>query len=186
MELLSDNKIYEVSNSRRVLTSLKKFTDAQSNSLLMGSDGMFGSSVMDGKMKIFTLKNLTESADKQLKESYFVESSYCVTDSEYFNFDNNELIVMGLDDGSFHVYDYGSKKDKSYERPIFRVTKDKASSAVELDSPNAIFKESMFEHSDSITSIERNFKDPRSFLTTGKDSHLNIWRFADSDNVCEF
>lgn len=147
---------------------------------------MFGSSVMDGKMKIFTLKNLTDSVNKDLTPLHFVENSYCVVDSEYFNFDNNEFIVMGLDDGSFHVYDYGNKKGQSYERPLFRVTKDKASSAVELDSPNAIFKESMFEHGASITSIVKNFKDYRTFLTTGKDSQLNVWRFADNDNVCEF
>ena len=93
---------------------------------------------------------------------------------------------MGLDDGSFHVYDYGSKKEKSYERPLFRVSKDKSSSAVELDSPNAIFRESLFEHSESITCIERNFKDHRTFLTSGKDSVVNVWRFADNDQVCEF
>lgn len=66
MELLKDNYVYEVKNSRRVLTSLKKFTDTASNSLLLGSDSMFGSSVMDGKMKIFSLKNLTESAQGDL------------------------------------------------------------------------------------------------------------------------
>jgi hypothetical protein len=131
---------------------------------------MFGSSVMDGKMKIFTLKNLTESANQELANVHFVENSYCVLDSEYFTFDNNEFIVMGLDDGSCHVYDYGSRKGQSYERPLFRVAKDKASSAVELDSPNAIYKESLFEHSDAITCIERNFKDPRTFLTSAKDA----------------
>ena len=100
---------------------------------------MFGSSVMDGKMKIFTLKNVTESINKELSTVHFVENSYCVMDSEYFNFGNNEFMVMGLDDGSFHVYDYGKKKDKSYERPVFRVVKEQPATAVELDTPNAIY-----------------------------------------------
>lgn len=70
---------------------------------------------------------------------HFVENSYCVTDSEYFHFDNFELIVMGLDDGSFHIYDYGKKKGQSYERPLFKVSKDKPASVVELDGANAIY-----------------------------------------------
>jgi hypothetical protein len=47
---------------------------------------MFGHSSMDGKFKLFTLKNLTDSIGKDLQESYYVEQSHCITDTEYFNF----------------------------------------------------------------------------------------------------
>lgn len=63
------------------------------------------------------------------------------------------------------------------------MSKDKPSSVDDLESSNTIFKESMFEHSDSITCIERNFKDKTKFLTAGKDSLLNVWKFSDNDLV---
>ena len=44
---------------------------------------------------------------------------------------------------------------------------------------------SLFEHSDAVSNIEKNFKDQTLFLSSGKDSVVNIWKFTESD-VVEF
>ena len=54
--------IYSVSNGRRVLTQLRKFTDPTTGtSALLGADCMYGANVMDGKCKVFSLGDLTPS-----------------------------------------------------------------------------------------------------------------------------
>jgi hypothetical protein len=120
MESISEPKVIQVSNQRRVLTSIKKFTNPSNQTYLLGSDSQYGSSFMDGKFKIFSVADLTESAanNKQLKDTHFVETTYGVHDSEYFSFQNgdkkNEYIVAGANDGSLHIYDYTAKQSNSY------------------------------------------------------------------------
>ena len=55
---IESGKIYSVSNSRRVLTQIKKLTD----SLLLGADSMYGSNTMDGRFKVFSLEDLVASS----------------------------------------------------------------------------------------------------------------------------
>ena len=132
---------------------------------------MYGANIMDGKLKVFTLQDLVESTPKMLKETHFVETSYGVVDSEYFAFGpGSEYIVSGLDDGTVSVYDYTQNKGNSYSKPVFRIQKDKATSAVELDNPYDQFVETLYEHSDSVTKIEKNFRDNNVFMSCGKDS----------------
>lgn len=77
---------------------------------------------MDGKFKTFTLENLLESSPKQLTENHFVETAYGITDTEYFKLGpNEEFMVAGQDDGTVLVYDYSANKEKSYQKPVFRV-----------------------------------------------------------------
>ena len=68
------------------------------------------------------------------------------------------------------MYDYGVNSKISYQKPVFRVQKNNSGSAAELDNPYDIFTESLFEHSDAVTKIEKNFKEPSIFLSSGKDS----------------
>jgi hypothetical protein len=59
---IKKGQIYQVSNSRRVLTQIKKFTDLVTGStLLLGADSMFGANIMDGRFKTFTVDGLIES-----------------------------------------------------------------------------------------------------------------------------
>jgi WD40 repeat protein len=44
----------------------------------------------------------------------------------------------------------------------------------------------LFEHSDAVTKVEKNPFDPSIFLSAGKDSQVNVWRFADSSSPLEF
>jgi WD40 repeat protein len=46
----------------------------------------------------------------------------------------------------------------------------------------------MFEHSDGITCVEKNFKDPKVLLSAGRDSQVNVWRFCDegAEDVIEY
>lgn len=56
--------------------------------------------------------------------------------------------------------------------------KETASTAAELDNPDDIFTESLYEHKDSVTKVEKNFKDNTIFMSTGKDAQVNVWRFG--------
>lgn len=146
---------------------------------------------MDGKFKTFTLQGLAvDSNPQQLIESLFVETSFGVNDAEYFQLcGEKEYIVAGLDDGTLQVYDYGANNKQSYQKPVFRVQKNTAgqqAAATELDNPYDIFTESLFEHSDAVTKVEKNPIDSSIFLSSGKDSQVNVWRFADSASPLEF
>jgi WD40 repeat protein len=113
---------------------------------------------------------------------------------EYFLFEGKEYLVAGLDDGTIQVYDYSANKDKkSYERPIFKVTKEAPASGqnnlanTALSHPDEAFKESLYEHTDSVTGIERHFKNTSRFVTVGKDSSVCVWNFIQGkDIVVEF
>ena len=162
-------------NSRRVLTSIKKFTDCTNQTLFLGSDSMYGSTIMDGKFKIFSLQNLTDSVNNQLADIHSVETIGGCHDSEYFCFpgastdsQKQEYIVTGLDDGSLHIYDYSANKGKSSQKnAVFKVSKE---GAADLDNPDSVYLESMYEHDDIVQCIEKNFRDEKLFLTAGKDS----------------
>lgn len=51
--------IHSFSNDRRVLKSLRKFTDPATNTVaLLASDAMFAHNHMNGKFKVFTLQDV--------------------------------------------------------------------------------------------------------------------------------
>lgn len=85
--------------------------------MLLGADSMFGANTMDGKFKVFTNADLSQTykeEKKSLREQFYVELPYGVTCIDYFSLDGGEkeLIVAGLDDGSLQIYDYKSNKSK--------------------------------------------------------------------------
>jgi hypothetical protein len=114
-------------NSRRVLRSLKKFTDSTNTSYFLTSHSLYGGSQMDGKFSIFQSDYFLPDNIKSLSTLspfHFVETSYGVEDSEYFSFENGvEYIAAGLNDGSVHLYNYSDNKGKNYEKPIFKLEK---------------------------------------------------------------
>ena len=95
---IESGKIYSVSNSRRVLTQVKKLTD----NLFLGADSMYGGNTMDGRFKLFTVEDLVAASQggAKLNERFFVEVPYGVTALEHFTINQQELIVAGLDDGT--------------------------------------------------------------------------------------
>lgn len=186
MESLQDSTqekgpdIFSVSNSRRVLTQLRKFTDPQtSTSFLLGADSMYGSNTMDGKFKVFSL------AQEPLSETFFVEVPYGVQSIEHVAIDSGaqEFILTGLDDGTVQVFDYTKHKGKpSIQRPVFKVQKSQEepveNRAADLDHPYDNFQESLYEHGATVTSIEKNFKDQTIFATAGRDQKAFIWKLS--------
>ncbi|CDW76332.1 UNKNOWN [Stylonychia lemnae] len=190
-------KIYSVSNSRRVLKCLKKFTDAQQKTNFLGCDAMYAHNVMDGKFKIFSYEDLTQSGVQNdavenlvnvqklnpLPESHYVECQFGVNEAEYFNLNGNEFIVCGQDDGTIQIYDYSENKGKaSYDKPIFKVTKEpKNASDAKLIHPDEVFAESLYEHTESAVVIEKNYKNHFRFATAGKDSSVCFWKFTEKD-----
>jgi hypothetical protein len=64
-DILETGVVYTVPNQRRVLTSLRKFTDGTSQlSMLLGGDSLYGANVMDGKLKTFTMQDLSASRNQ--------------------------------------------------------------------------------------------------------------------------
>ena len=57
------------------------------------------------------------------------------------------------------MYDYTSNKGmpKQKQNDIFKV--EKTEGASELDNPDGIYVESMYEHDDIVMCIEKNFRD---------------------------
>ena len=154
---------------------------------------MFGANIMDGRFKTFTVDSLIQSQGSKLQEKFFVEVPYGVTSIEYFNLDsgNKELIVAGLDDGTIQILDYTKNKEKqSIQRPVFKIQKTEGSQAetrpADLDHPYDYFKESLYEHSAPVTSIEKNFKEPSIFATGGKDSNVFLWNLEGESEEVEF
>ena len=141
---------------------------------------------MDGKFKVFTLEDLqAASLTNSLNEKFFVEVPYGVTCAEHIVIDGSqqEYLIGGLDDGTVQLFDYTKHKAKSVQRPVFRIQKDTTSPGSEdrpadLDHPYDNFQETLYEHSASVTAIEKNYKDQSLFATAGRDSFVFIWRLA--------
>lgn len=47
-----------------------------------------------------------------------------------------------------------------------------------MDHPYDYFQESIYEHSSTVTALEKNFKEPTVFATGGKDGRAMIWQLA--------
>ena len=73
---------------------------------------------------------------------------------------NQELIVLGLEDGTVQVYDYTGRKDQgSYKREMFSVevnpkTGAKSSKPSDLDHPYDNFKQTIYAHRLAITTMK--------------------------------
>jgi len=65
-------------------------------------------------------------------------------------------------------------------------TTDKANEI--LPHPDDIFRENLYEHSDSVVAIEKNFIDSKRFATASKDGSVVFWKFAEtgSDELVTF
>ena len=82
------------------------------------------------------------------------------------------------------IYDYTANKGKpSYKKPLFKIQKEQGN---ELTHPDDMFKESLYEHDDSVTCVEKNFKDNCLFATASKDSSVCLWKFTEGKDKVEF
>lgn len=143
---------------------------------------MYGASLMDGKFKVLRLK------ESVFEEVHFMETTHGVSAIEFFQFNNGgtaqEFVVLGMENGSVHVYDYTKNKSSNYSKLIFNV-KQNANSATSpqcLDASYERFCESKFTQQGSITAIERNPGNPAQFLCTSKDGSFTVWKFADTSS----
>lgn len=155
---------------------------------LLASDALFGGNSWDGKFKILSLEKIMQSkCGQKIPEEYFVETSHGVMCSEFFNFNGQELIVSGCDDGTVQIFNYSANKSKtSVQKPLFKVTKDTSKTtggdqpvANPLDHPYDIFQETLYEHDQSVVAIEKNFKDPLTFASASRDGTACIWKFIE-------
>ena len=71
-------------------------------------------------------------------------------------------MIAGLDDGTIQILDYTKNKGKQgIQRPVFKVQRNAGGATEErpadLDHPYDYFQESIYEHSATVTAIERHF-----------------------------
>eukprot|EP00347_Sterkiella_histriomuscorum_P001352 403372362 len=192
----SQQQIFSVSNQRRVLKSLTKFRDPANQALFFGCDAMYAHNQMDGKLKVFSFEDLVASSmpcsnvvgntkKSNLREKHYVETQYGVGEGEYFYINGQEFLVAGQDDGTVQIYDYGKNKSKaSQEKTIFKVTNEATNET--LQHPDDIFAESLYEHTETVTAIEKNFKNPLRFASAGRDSSVCFWHFSENDEPVVF
>ena len=113
---------------------------------LLCADAMYGASLMDGKLKVLRIN------ESVFEEVHFMETTHGVSAVEFFQFQNDgatqEFIVLGMENGSLHVYDYTKNKSNNYSKVLFNV-KQNANSATRpsvLDASYERFSESKFTH----------------------------------------
>ena len=171
------------SNNRRVTKCAKVITPVDENpqySYILCADAMFGASLMDGKFKVIRVK------ESVFEEVHYMETTHGVSAIEFFQFETEgqpqEFVVLGMENGSVHVYDYTKNKASNYSKLIFNV-KSHANSANNnpqvVDASYERFSESQFNQQGSITAIEQCPSDPRQFLCSSKDGSLTIWKFVE-------
>ncbi len=83
-----------------------------------------------------------------MPEAHFVETPSGVNDAKHFVWDGIDYVVLGLEDGSLHVYNLTKGFGKSYSLPP-----NPPSRSLKDESPYDQFTESIYEHHDCIVSI---------------------------------
>jgi hypothetical protein len=122
--------LVELKNSRRACKSLKLATLDGKSQFLLASDIMFGSTEMDGKFKLIStevirdLKNseanytFEKSPGTNIVEDHYFEVDCGVTDANSFSLNKTDYIIIGLEDGSLHIYNMTKNLGKSFSRPV--------------------------------------------------------------------
>jgi len=105
--------------------------------------------------------------------------------ADHVTLDNGaqEYLIAGLDDGTIQILDYTKHKGTpGIQRPVFKVQRNPGAAAEErpadLDHPYDYFQESIYEHSATVTAIERHFKDQTVFASAGRDGKVFIWQLS--------
>lgn len=47
-----------------------------------------------------------------------------------------------------------------------------------MPHPDDVYRENLYEHSDSVTALEKNFTDPKRFASSSKDGSVVLWKFG--------
>lgn len=110
---------------------------------------------------------------------HFVETPAGVTEAKHFKVGMVDYIIVGLEDGSLHLYNLMKNFGNSYRLPQ---TEKGSARSLQSPSPFDQFAESNYEHHDAIVSIETSpefnsaQKDACLFvLTASRDGILMLW-----------
>lgn len=74
-----------------------------------------------------------------------------MTDAKHVSVGTNDFVIVGMEDGSLHMYNLTQNKGKSYAMPPQATDEGRS-----IQSPYDQFAESNYEHHDAIVSIELN------------------------------
>jgi len=93
---------------------------------------------------------------------------------------SQEFIVVGMEDGSVHVYDYTRNHNKSHSGMLFNVkrTEHENSKPYDMREPGLEpFCQSLKMHSASINVLVKNPWDGTQFITGCKDGDVFVYHF---------
>ena len=126
--------IIELSTGRRVVRSLKKFTNSENVRCLLASSAMYSHNAMDGKACIFvpsrviSMKNDSAQAEKTLDavSTQFFESQTACSDSVIVRVgpsngstSSKTFLVSGFDDGVVCMLNLSKLGKRNLHRRIF-------------------------------------------------------------------
>ena len=86
-----------------------------------------------------------------MASEHFVETQAGCCDAKHLRVNETDYIILGLEDGSLHIYNLTKNQGKSYSIPKAQGSTPLRS---QTTSPYDIFVESNYEHHDAIVSIE--------------------------------
>ena len=113
-----------------------KYTNPKQQSCMIGFSSMYAHNEMDGKIDIFTAKQLMqqaaiESAEQQqalglpappkqdLQPTQFIETICGASSGAVVKRNKEDLLIVGLEDGTLGVMSLSKANGQSYRRPIF-------------------------------------------------------------------
>lgn len=144
---------------------------------------------MDGKFRLISVPSLLAQSNSAKDNSqivsaptatvateHFVETQAACCDAKHFQVNKTDYIVIGLEDGSLHIYNLTKNKEQSYTIPkSFGSTPARS----QTSSPYDLFIESNYEHHDAIVSIEIQGSN---LLTASKDGNILLWTIEARDD----
>ena len=181
------NSVCEYETNRRVIKSMRKFTNSANAKCLLASTSMYAHNSMDGKVYILSAEQLIQGKASPAQEPDFgsnlpsmqsFESQTACADSTIVKVVDQHYLVQGFDDGVVCLLNLTKKKGCSIKRPVFKAGNSDASKLD--DGVYTQWDEQSYEHADSIISVEANQAEstqaePARVLTASKDGAIYVW-----------
>ena len=173
---------------RRVIRSIKKFTNSQQQRCFLASASRYSHNQMDGKVMIFTAEQLLEASNGELPQMQFFESQTACGDSTVVKVKGKMYLISGFDDGVLCLMDLQRQKGESVKRPVFQTHSDGNATALDSGVYDS-WNEQAWEHSDSIISVEASQTETTStsmrLLSASKDGQIFVWSISGDEDSTE-
>lgn len=131
----------EFDSERRVIHSLKKFTNDKNQKQFVASSATYSSNQMDGRISVFSVAQLLEQESSaqntasqerpKVPAMQFFESQTACGDSTIVKVEGKHYLVSGFDDGVVCLVDLARTNGKSVYKPVFKTENDSGASSLD-------------------------------------------------------